>query len=72
MIDSKHDEIWGLVIGNVVCLEGKTNQNWGRDPVTIYIIHIRTVSFYCLFSALQDWFELVYGPFWAEDSAPYT
>ena len=42
MIDSKHDEIWGLVIGNVVCLEGKTNQKWGRDQVTVYRLDSKT------------------------------
>ena len=44
MIDSKHDEIWGLVIGNVVCLEGKTNQKWGRDPVTVHRLVSKTLA----------------------------
>ena len=44
MIDSKHDEIWGLVIGNVVCLEGKMNQKWGRDQVTAYRLDSKTLA----------------------------
>ena len=39
MIDTKHDEIWGLVIGNVVCLEGITNQKWGRTIEILFLFN---------------------------------
>ena len=43
------------------------NADW-QIQLRIHSIQIRTVSPYCLFSALPNWFKLVYGPFGQSDT----
>ena len=63
--ENKYSNFW-TIFTNFVHNTAWQRSHWGRlekaEKVSYHSIYIRTVSSYCLLSALLNWFKLVYGP----------